>query len=67
MGFLWTILMPTMVVAAGILVRKAFSVVSGKPMETQAVVSVMVKSLPWAFFAGSIRTRRTLCLLIPIW
>ena len=56
MGFLWAILMPMMVVAAGILVRKAFSVVSGKPMETQAVVSVMVKSLPWAFFAGSIRT-----------
>lgn len=56
MGFLWAILMPVMVVAAGILVRKAFSVVSGKPMESQAVVSVMVKSLPWAFFAGSIRT-----------
>jgi len=56
MGFLWAILMPVMVVAAGILVRKAFSVVSGKPLETQAIVSVMVKSLPWAFFAGSIRT-----------
>jgi homopolymeric O-antigen transport system permease protein len=56
MGFLWAILMPMMVVAAGILVRKAFSVISGKPMEYQAVVSVMVKSLPWAFFAGSIRS-----------
>jgi lipopolysaccharide transport system permease protein len=56
MGFLWAIFMPIMVVAAGILVRKAFSVVSGKPMEYQSVVSVMVKSLPWAFFAGSIRT-----------
>lgn len=55
MGFLWAIFMPTMVVAAGVLVRKGFSVVSGKPMEYQAIVSVMVKSLPWAFFAGSIR------------
>jgi ABC-type polysaccharide/polyol phosphate export permease len=56
MGFLWAIFMPMMVVAAGILVRKAFSVISGKPMAYQALVSVMVKSLPWAFFAGSIRT-----------
>jgi homopolymeric O-antigen transport system permease protein len=56
MGFLWAILMPIMVVAAGALVRKAFAVASGKPMEYEALVSVMVKSLPWAFFAGSIRT-----------
>jgi lipopolysaccharide transport system permease protein len=56
MGFLWALFMPMMVVAAGILVRKAFSVVAGKPMEYQAIISVMVKALPWAFFAGSIRT-----------
>jgi lipopolysaccharide transport system permease protein len=56
MGFLWAIFMPMMVVAAGILVRKAFSVVSGKPLEYTELVSVMVKSLPWAFFAGSIRS-----------
>lgn len=59
MGFLWALFMPMMVVVAGILVRKAFSVVSGRPMEYQALVSVMVKSLPWAFFAGSIRTTST--------
>lgn len=56
MGFLWALFMPMMVVAAGILIRKAFSVVAGKAMEYDAVVSVMVKALPWAFFAGSIRT-----------
>jgi ABC-type polysaccharide/polyol phosphate export permease len=56
MGFLWAILMPMMVVAAGALVRKAFAFASGKPMEYEALISVMVKSLPWAFFAGSIRT-----------
>jgi ABC-type polysaccharide/polyol phosphate export permease len=56
MGFLWAIFMPMMVVAAGLLVRKALSVVSGKPMEFTELISVMVKSLPWAFFAGSIRT-----------
>lgn len=56
MGFLWALLMPMMVVATGILVRKALSVVSGQPMEYQALLSVMVKALPWAFFAGAIRT-----------
>ena len=56
MGFLWALLMPMMVVAAGIFVRKAFSVISGKPMEYEALISVMVKALPWAFFAGSIKT-----------
>jgi len=30
MGFLWAILMPMMVVAAGALVRKAFAFASGK-------------------------------------
>ena len=56
MGFLWALFMPMLVVAAGLLVRKAFSVVSGKPLEYTELLSVMVKSLPWAFFAGSIRT-----------
>ena len=56
MGFLWAIFMPVLVVASGLLVRKAISVVSGKPMEYTELISVMVKSLPWAFFAGSIRT-----------
>jgi lipopolysaccharide transport system permease protein len=56
MGFLWAIFLPMMVVAAGILVRKALSVVGGKPMAYTDLVSVMVKSLPWAFFPGSIRT-----------
>lgn len=55
MGFLWALFMPMMVVAAGILVRKAFSVVSGRPVEYQTLLSVMIKSLPWAFFSGSIR------------
>ena len=55
MGFLWAIFLPMMVVAAGVLVRKAFSVIGGQPMEYKDVASVMVKSLPWAFFAGSIR------------
>jgi lipopolysaccharide transport system permease protein len=55
MGFLWAILMPTLIVLAGLIVRKAMSFLSGKPMETSELLSVMVKSLPWAFFIGTIR------------
>jgi len=55
MGFLWAIFMPMMIVCAGILVKKGFSIVSGKPMEFMELASVSVKALPWAFFVGSIR------------
>lgn len=55
MGFLWAIFMPMMIVAAGILVKKAFSILSGNPMNLSQIASVSVKALPWAFFVGSIR------------
>ena len=55
MGFLWAIFMPMLIVSAGILVNKAFSVVSGKPMELSKLTSVMIKSLPYSFFIASIR------------
>jgi ABC-type polysaccharide/polyol phosphate export permease len=55
MGFLWAIFMPMMVVAAGILVKKIFSVLSGQPMDLAQLASVSVKALPWAFFVTSVR------------
>lgn len=55
MGFMWAIFMPMMIVAAGILVKKAFSMVSGKPMDLLQLSSVSVKAIPWAFFVGSIK------------
>lgn len=55
MGLLWAVLMPAMVVAAGILVRKAFSILSGVPIAPADIASVSVKALPWTFFIGSIR------------
>jgi len=55
MGFLWAIFMPIMIISAGILVKYAMSVVSGKPLVLSDVSTVSVKSLPWAFFVGSIR------------
>jgi ABC-type polysaccharide/polyol phosphate export permease len=55
MGFLWAIFMPMLIVAAGILVKKAFSILSEKPLQMEDIVSVMVKSLPWSFFVASIK------------
>jgi len=55
MGFLWAILMPMMIVFAGLLVKKGFSIVSGKPMDLSEISSVCIKSLPYSFFIGAIR------------
>src|SRR5437879_1588289 len=55
MGMLWAILMPVVIVSAGIVVRVGFSVLSGRPVEVGDVASVMVRAVPWAFFVSSIR------------
>lgn len=55
MGFMWAIFMPIIIIAAGVLVKKAFSILSGKPMELSQLASVSVKAIPWSFFVGSIR------------
>lgn len=55
MGFLWAVLMPALVVSAGVLVRFAFSRVQGTPLTMSDIALVSVKSVPWAFFIGSIR------------
>jgi ABC-type polysaccharide/polyol phosphate export permease len=55
MGFLWAIFMPMVIVAAGIVIRVAFSYFSAAPIQREALVAIAVKSLPWAFFVASIR------------
>src|SRR5579872_7223394 len=59
MGFLWAILLPAVVVGAGVLVRFAMSALSGKPVSADAIAGVTVKSLLWAFFAGAMRFSST--------
>jgi lipopolysaccharide transport system permease protein len=53
MGFLWAILMPLLIIAAGAMVRKAMVSVAGA--ESLSLVPVVVKSAPWAFFVSAIR------------
>ena len=55
MGFLWAILMPMLIVEAGIVVKLAFSFVSGKHMAIKDLASITIKALPWSFFISSIR------------
>ncbi len=55
MGLLWALLVPTMIVASGLLMREVFSFVSGVPVRVSDLVGVSVKALPWAFFVGAVR------------
>ena len=55
MGFFWAILMPMLIVAAGVLIKEAFAIFSHQSLRFADVASLTVKALPWAFFVGAIR------------
>src|SRR5262245_14078348 len=55
MGFMWALLMPALIVSAGVLVRYAFAKLAGTPLTMSDVAVVSVKSVPWAFFIASVR------------
>jgi len=55
MGFMWAIFMPLIIVFSGILVKVGMSKISGRPIELSQISSVMVKSLPWAFFIAALK------------
>ncbi|HJP60773.1 MAG TPA: ABC transporter permease [Gemmatimonadaceae bacterium] len=59
MGFLWAILMPALIVSAGVIVKYAYATLAGKAVQTSDVISVAVRSVPWAFFVSSIRFAST--------
>jgi ABC-type polysaccharide/polyol phosphate export permease len=55
LGILWALLMPAVIVLAGIIVKLAFATVSGKPLAANELAGVAVKAVPWAFVVASIR------------
>jgi lipopolysaccharide transport system permease protein len=55
MGFMWAILMPILIVVAGVVVRYGYALASHVPLQTADIASVAVKSLPWAFLVSSVR------------
>lgn len=55
MGLLWAVLMPAIIVGAGMLIRVAMSKMSGTTLSPDHLASISVKALPWAFFISAIR------------
>jgi lipopolysaccharide transport system permease protein len=55
MGLLWAVLMPAIIVGAGMLVRVAMAKMSGISLSPDSLASITVKALPWAFFVSAIR------------
>lgn len=54
MGFGWAVLMPALIVGAGVLIRYAMAHMSGTDLEASAVLGMAVKAIPWAFLVGSL-------------
>lgn len=55
MGLLWAVLMPAIIIGAGMLIRVAMSKMSGTQLSPDSLASIAVKALPWAFFVTAIR------------
>src|SRR5438552_1232875 len=55
MGMLWAILMPAVIVSAGVVVRYGFSLIARVPLAVGDIAAVSVRAVPWAFFISSIR------------
>ncbi len=54
MGFAWAVLMPVLIVGAGLLIKMVMAQMAGGNLEAAGTAGMMVKSLPWALFAGSV-------------
>lgn len=61
MGFGWALLMPMMLISAGLLVKSAMAHVAGTSVETSGMAAMAIKSLAWTFFVGS-TSFATVCL-----
>ncbi len=59
MGFMWAILLPSVIIVAGLIVRYGMSAMSGKPVSGREIAGITVKGLVWAFFAGALRFSST--------
>ena len=55
MGFIWAIFMPIIAILAGVMIKAAISIVSGKQMDLSGAESIAVKVLPWTFFVSAIK------------
>lgn len=65
MGLLWAVLMPIVVISAGVVVRLVFARLSGVPLARSDVAMVAVKAVPWSFFVASLRFGTTSLITNP--
>lgn len=56
MGFAWALLMPMLIVGAGVIVRFAMAQVSGEHLDLATLGGIALKAVPWAFFVGAVGT-----------
>ena len=54
MGFAWALLMPMLLVSAGLIIRMAIASVSGRTLNPGMAGVLAVKGLCWSFFVGTI-------------
>lgn len=56
MGFAWAVLMPSLIVLSGCVIRYAMAQLSGTPFETASIGALALKALAWGFFVGALGT-----------
>jgi homopolymeric O-antigen transport system permease protein len=54
MGFAWALLMPLLIVGAGLVFRVVVSTLANVPIQGASVASLAAKAVPWAFFSGGL-------------
>ncbi len=54
MGFGWAVLMPALIVGAGLLIKVAMANFAGHALKASDIASLTIKALPWSFFVGAI-------------
>lgn len=62
MGFAWALVMPILIVCAGLVFRVVLSTLSNSPIGGASVAGLAAKAVPWAFFSGGL-TQATQSLL----
>ena len=56
MGFAWALVMPLLIVGAGLVFRVVLSTLTDSPIEGASIAGLATKAVPWAFFAGGLTT-----------
>jgi len=54
MGLGWALLLPIVIVLAGLIIRYVMAQIAGGPVRVADLASVGIKAVPWSFFVGAI-------------